>query len=273
MRKYYYFIGIFTIFVILIIIGGIAQTGGPNSARNIKLDEERINNFRDISYEIDEYYESKNSLPTDLQVLMQSNPSAARLNLSDPESKKPYEYKKVSNITYQLCANFSTDSKEIAAEYDEYDYYDRYSESKKTHPKGYHCISYEIDDLGYDKEIDNYDDDTPNINISSADNTKRRSHVTQILNAIGAYAADNKGILPVAITTGEQEITEYQADLCNDLVPNYIPALPQDPVVGDNEITDCNITYDTGYFVSKDSNNRVTVSAPNAAGDKITITR
>ena len=35
--------------------------------------------------------------------------------------------------------------------------------------------------------------------FGQANNTRRRSEVTQILNAIGAYAADNKGQLPAGI--------------------------------------------------------------------------
>lgn len=102
--------------------------------------------------------------------------------------------------------------------------------------------------------------------FGQANNTKRRSDATAILNAIGSYVADKKGSLPAGITTTAAEITNGVggANICADLVPTYISALPSDPKVNNGkDITDCT-TYTTGYTVVKDANNRVTVAAPNA---------
>ncbi len=111
--------------------------------------------------------------------------------------------------------------------------------------------------------------------FGQANNTRRRSDVTQLLNAIGAYAADNAGVLPAGITATTSAVSNTGADLCADLVQNYIPALPQDPQVGTGtQITDCLSPYDTGYTVSRDAGNRVTVTAPNAEnGETISNTR
>ena len=103
--------------------------------------------------------------------------------------------------------------------------------------------------------------------FGQANDTRRRSEVTQILNAIGAYAADNRGVLPAAISALADDtataISDTGADICADLVPNYIPALPQDPQQGTGTaITDCAVAYDTGYQVAHDAGGRVTVSAP-----------
>ena len=111
--------------------------------------------------------------------------------------------------------------------------------------------------------------------FGQANNTRRRSDVTQILNAIGAYAADNKGVLPASITINPGDISKTGIDLCASLVTNYIPALPQDPTTGTGtSVTDCTTTYDTGYTVVKDASNRVTVSATHAEnGETISNTR
>jgi prepilin-type N-terminal cleavage/methylation domain-containing protein len=110
--------------------------------------------------------------------------------------------------------------------------------------------------------------------FGQANNTRRRSDVTQILNAVGAYAADHHGILPAAITDTAKDVSKIGADICADIMPTYIPALPQDPKTGaGTQITDCT-TYDTGYTIVKDANNRVTVAAPEAENSEIiTITR
>ena len=98
--------------------------------------------------------------------------------------------------------------------------------------------------------------------FGQANNTKRRSDVTQILNAIGAYSADKKGVLPTGITTTAAEIGDGagQANICADLLTTYIPALPRDPQLVGGDITSCT-TYNTKYSVVKDLNNRVTVKA------------
>ena len=96
-----------------------------------------------------------------------------------------------------------------------------------------------------------------------------------ILNAIGAYNADNKGVLPNSITTTVATITDAVngADICALLVPKFIPALPTDPSLKTNDITTCT-NYNTGYTVVKDANNRVTLAAPNQEnGEVISITR
>jgi len=115
--------------------------------------------------------------------------------------------------------------------------------------------------------------------FGQANDTKRRSAVTQVLNAIGAYAADNKGQLPAGIpATTAREIGSGagKADLCTDLVPNYIPALPTDPRLNTADVTsaDC-AAYTTGYTVVKDATTtpRVTVSATGEITTDISITR
>jgi type IV pilus assembly protein PilA len=110
--------------------------------------------------------------------------------------------------------------------------------------------------------------------FGQANDTKRTSAVTQILNAVGAYAADNKGLLPAGIPTGvvgtdDIEISKNAAgtgaDLCSLLVPNYMPALPTDPSLNTDDVASpCPATYSTGYHIVKDTTGRVTVIAPNA---------
>lgn len=115
----------------------------------------------------------------------------------------------------------------------------------------------------------------PAVQFSRANNAKRRSDILAILNAIGAYAADNKGVLPSGITTTVSIISDSVggAEICSALVPKYIPALPVDPSLKTNDVTTCT-NYNTEYTVVKDANNRVTVVAPNQEnGEVISITR
>ena len=121
--------------------------------------------------------------------------------------------------------------------------------------------------------------------FGNANNTARRSHATQILNAIGAYVAENKGQLPAeitALTAGAAPTTlSYVAfpNLCAQLIPTYIPALPKNPTLGGNDVAlaDCTanpLIWTTGYSIGRDANNRVTISADSTDnGATISVTR
>ncbi|QQG41726.1 MAG: type II secretion system protein [Candidatus Woesebacteria bacterium] len=100
--------------------------------------------------------------------------------------------------------------------------------------------------------------------FAQANNTARRSDVVAILNAIHQYSADNKGKLPAGITAVAQEISSAGADICADISPKYISALPIDPdeTLGTSPFVDCT-SYDTGYTVVNTAG-RVTVAAPGA---------
>ncbi len=121
--------------------------------------------------------------------------------------------------------------------------------------------------------------------FAQARNSQRTSNVNTILNGVGQYLADNKGVLPTQIssltasTTYEIASGSGNADICALLVPTYIPSLPSDPTAanGGASITSCG-SYDTDYALVRDSNNRITISAPNATAaselaQTITVTR
>jgi type IV pilus assembly protein PilA len=139
--------------------------------------------------------------------------------------------------------------------------------------------------------------------FAQANDTKRRSNVTQILNAIGAYHADNRGNYPAAITATATEVgrdvvdpdgdpTNGDAntliDLCDDLLPEYMPAIPRDPRLSsdatglgedviETECTDSSADlWTTGYRVINTAG-RITIDADSevdpAATYDITVTR
>lgn len=125
--------------------------------------------------------------------------------------------------------------------------------------------------------------------FGQANNTRRRSDVLQILNAVHQYVAENQGNLPAEVagltvdTATVFNPTNFP-NLCGQLVTNYLPALPTDPSLNTTNITDCTSavggwqetgsTLTTGYAVARDVNNRVTVSAPTTDNSAvISVTR
>lgn len=116
----------------------------------------------------------------------------------------------------------------------------------------------------------------PGRQLSQANNTKRRSDVAAILNAISQYAADNRGVLPSGITTTVQTIANTGANICLSLVPRYLAALPVDPSLNSPQgITNCGVAYTASYTASQSAtDNRVTIAAPAAElGETISVTR
>lgn len=111
--------------------------------------------------------------------------------------------------------------------------------------------------------------------FGQANDTKRKNDVSAILNAIGGYAADNKGALPAGIPTDpDPAVNVGTTSICTAIMPNYISAVPADPTLNnDAGIIDCTADPATGYTVVKDGSGRVTVAAPNAENPPISVTR
>ncbi len=121
--------------------------------------------------------------------------------------------------------------------------------------------------------------------FGNANNTRRRSDVTQVLNSVGQFVAENQGQLPAELaalvvdTATPLNATNFP-NMCAQLVPTFIPALPTDPTLNDAdnvEPADCAVVppvWATGYTIQRDANNRITVTAPTTDnGAVISVTR
>lgn len=125
----------------------------------------------------------------------------------------------------------------------------------------------------------------PTRQFAQADNTKRVSDINTIISAVHQFSIDHKGVFPVNMPAKGAPAVEIKSgavgnvgDICPDIIPTYISALPVDPEVnGGVAITDCTAAYNTGYFVSIDTAGRITGIADktnlSVAPTKISITR
>ena len=116
----------------------------------------------------------------------------------------------------------------------------------------------------------------PGRQFSRANNTKRQSDVTALLDALGQSSAKNSGRLPATITTTNKTVSNTGADICGLLVPNYLSALPVDPGTNNGTaISSCAGAYTTNYEVALDASGRLMVTAPatELGGAVITATR
>jgi type IV pilus assembly protein PilA len=116
--------------------------------------------------------------------------------------------------------------------------------------------------------------------FAQARDTQRQSNVNTILNAIGQRMADNRGIFEsgcaagaIPNTTSTKMATGAGSyDIAPCIVPTYVSSMPYDPSASGAHYTS-NSDYDSGYFVFKDANGRITVSAPSAEITPIAVTR
>ena len=117
----------------------------------------------------------------------------------------------------------------------------------------------------------------PNKQLGDTRNAQRKSDVNTILNAVYQYDIDNSAMPSTTpLTTKaicrnggactDTATSTVYVDLYNALVPKYVVGIPADP--------QATSSTSTGYTISEDANNRVTVSAPNAEnGMTITVSR
>ncbi len=132
----------------------------------------------------------------------------------------------------------------------------------------------------------------PAKNFRDAANTQRSANLNAIMNAIGQYVVDSKGAFPPGLDSVGTTFTEISQDgmgssefqdFCEALVPEFIGALPVDPIESAYQaITedDCNEDVNTHYEVKVDDGH-ITIAAPETvdvtdgtqSADPITITR
>jgi len=97
--------------VVIAFIVGLGLAGTPSVQRRIEADGSRVENLRGIAYAVQSWHShaitnhSSEPLPRSLSELAGKGVTA--LELSDPETKRPYEYRVQSDTAYQLCAVFS----------------------------------------------------------------------------------------------------------------------------------------------------------------------
>ncbi|MDP4000779.1 MAG: hypothetical protein Q8P83_00870 [bacterium] len=130
MNKFYIAFGIITAIVISAVAYGLSVVDSPSQKRQEKFDETRVSNFRNISYQVENYYTSNKRLPSKLEDL-------TGIKYQDPETGDSYDYLTQSDVKYKLCTIFGTDS--INEDQDNFLGY-----TNSEHSKGYDCIAYEI---------------------------------------------------------------------------------------------------------------------------------
>ena len=115
--------------VALAIGAGFYVLGGPATVRARRLDLDRVSDLRSLSATIASVWSDHAQLPPSLDSLARSSPWAA-LDVTDPVTNEPYEYRPLGGASYMLCAVFERAS-------------DSRDDPRWSHPAGRHCFTLE----------------------------------------------------------------------------------------------------------------------------------
>lgn len=97
--------------VVIMAIGwGFIVIGSPFEQREKRFDERRVNDLSIIQNHTTNYWQNKNKLPANLNDL--EDPLLGIVIPVDPETSEIYEYRVVSNLTFELCAVFKTEGED-----------------------------------------------------------------------------------------------------------------------------------------------------------------
>lgn len=113
------------------IVAAIAATGTPFARRQVKLDDRRTGDLRELSQAIDQLYGERGALPADLAAV--GAKPGNTLSLADPATSVPYVYLPSAARKYRLCAVFATDTGVTEAE----------GVTQWQHGTGRHCFDLE----------------------------------------------------------------------------------------------------------------------------------
>ncbi len=142
--------GVFFLIILSSVVWGFSVIGSPRNQQLLKYDEQKVNDLSNLSYQIESYYLNNQTLPDALGNMMNGNYYVAPV---DPQNQKPYEYKKVDNLHYELCAEFNKDSSDKNSMYNTPAIYDSRLDSQWTHPAGEYCFKRSINPENYSRSV------------------------------------------------------------------------------------------------------------------------
>lgn len=93
-----------SVVVIGMLVLGFLLAGSPNHQRKVRMDEQRLNDLSSIQSQITSYWQTKRELPQDLKALR--NDLSYFYLPQDPQTGEDYEYRAVSDLSFELCATF-----------------------------------------------------------------------------------------------------------------------------------------------------------------------
>ena len=131
--------------VLAAIVSGFFIMGSPAQVRLYRFDSQKVSDLQTIQYQIVNYYQQKEALPTDLQQL--EDPLSGSTVPKDPQGGV-YRYEKTANLSFKLCATFNAETQKNQAAISEPKVYGFEGENWQ-HGPGEVCFDRTIDPQKY----------------------------------------------------------------------------------------------------------------------------
>lgn len=140
--------GVIVVVAVLAVLGAI-RVGSPKEERMRKLDEERITHLQNIQSQVVSFWVNSEKLPGSIGDI--ENTAGGFVVPKDPETGVAYEYEKTGELTFSLCANFTTERTDdplLRGKYPEGDMSESWA-----HPAGRACFDRTINPNLYAKPL------------------------------------------------------------------------------------------------------------------------
>lgn len=129
------FVGLFFVFLMyLTIFYSFLVFGTPSVQRKIRIDNQRISHLQNIQGEIKNYFINKGKLPESLNEI---SSFSSFVIPKDPITQEEYQYRKIDDLNYELCANFYLENYTVQVPF-------TYTNEDWRHPAGKHCFQRKI---------------------------------------------------------------------------------------------------------------------------------
>lgn len=106
-RNRIYIIAI-SVIILALIAYGFSIFGSPRTQRLLRADSQKVMDVQSIQWQIVNFWQQKGALPASLNEL--NDPISGFMVPMDFDTKQPYEYRRISERTFELCAVFNRDS-------------------------------------------------------------------------------------------------------------------------------------------------------------------
>lgn len=121
------------------ITAALLVMGAPDTQRQVRLDERRVQELQRLSEAVDTHAYRHGALPQALSEIT-GRPGMAYAT-TDPVSGVPYRYEPTGPDEFRLCAQFDTDTARTAGRARPY------GGDAWAHPAGNHCFERRVEDL------------------------------------------------------------------------------------------------------------------------------
>ncbi|MBI5370139.1 hypothetical protein HZA85_03055 [Candidatus Uhrbacteria bacterium] len=148
-RQFGLMAGASIVLILASIVAGFVFVGTPKTARQEKLDAQRVSDLQSIQSQLVTYWNQKNILPESLDALR--DPISGFVVPVDPVTREVYGYEKTGGLAFNLCATFDRPTakwqKGQTAATPVFDPYGNRMSDDWNHESGQACFSRTIDPL------------------------------------------------------------------------------------------------------------------------------